>query len=74
MDERNEWIEKLRTYRTLTTIIAVVIAFELVMLCRMIPLKTTYHWLMLGGLALFCLYLIVLCLRLIRELRNRLDK
>lgn len=74
MNEMNEMSEKLRAYQTLTIIIAVAIAFQLLMLGVMIPVKTTYIWIMLGGLALFSLYLIVLCLRLIRELTNRLGK
>jgi hypothetical protein len=74
MNESNEWIDKLRAYRTLTIVSAVMIAFTLLTLGAMIPRKTIHIWLMLGGAALFCLYLIVLCLRLIRELKERIDR
>ena len=74
MNDNNELPEKLRAYRTLTVIIAVVIAFTLGMLGWMLPGGTVYIPIMLGGLALFSLYLIVLCLRLIRELKETLKK
>lgn len=74
MNDKNELSEKLRAYQTITIVIAVVIAVELLMLFRMIPVNTIYTGAILGGLVLFFLYLIVLCLRLIRELKDRIDR
>ena len=74
MNDKSEILEKLGSYRTLTIVIAVVVVFELAMLFFAIPVKTKLIWISLGGLTIFFIYLIALCLRLIKELKDILDK
>jgi len=74
MKEKLEWDEKLHAYRTSTLVIALVIVFALTMLATTIPLKTSAIWAMIGTVGVFSLYLIVLCLRLIKELKDRVGK
>ncbi|MDR0954307.1 MAG: hypothetical protein LBM20_02855 [Rikenellaceae bacterium] len=61
---------KFRQYRTLVYLLAFVILFEMGMLMLAVPAKTTFIWFTLAVIAFLCLYLIVLCLRLIRELQE----
>ena len=61
---------KFRYYRILVYILAFIILFEVVMLALAIPGKTTFIVITLTALGVLCLYLIVLCLRLIRELQQ----
>lgn len=66
---------KFRTYRTIVCLLAFIVGFEIVLLARAIPVHTTFIDLTLGALGFLCLYLIVLCLRLIGELqKNSRDK
>ncbi len=62
--------EKIRHYRTLVRVLAFILAFEVVMLVWAVPVKTNFVWGTLGVIAFVCLYLIVLCLRLIKELKD----
>ena len=62
---------KFRYYKTLVYILAFIILFEVVMLALAIPVKTTFITVSLAALGFLCLYLIVLCLRLIRELQQK---
>ena len=67
-------IAKFRHYRTLVYTLAFILAFEVVMLILAVPAKTTFVSVTLGAIAFLCLYLIVLCLRLIRELQKKSKK
>lgn len=65
--------EKLPTIRNIVYIIAFIILFELVMLTIQIPVKTSFMWFTLSAIAVLCLYLIILCLKLIKELHPKDD-
>ena len=70
----NDDTQKFRHYRTLVWLLAFIIAFEVVMLFGAVPVKTTFITVSLCALAFLCFYLIVLCLRLIRELQEKSKK
>lgn len=72
MDENPN--EKFRLYRTLVWVLAFILFFEVAMLCWAIPAKTTFIWITLGAIAFLSLYLLVFCLRLIRELSEKQNK
>jgi uncharacterized membrane protein len=61
---------KFRHYRTLVYILGFIILFEAGILVWAIPVKTTFIVVTLCTLIFLCLYLILLCLRLIRELQQ----
>lgn len=63
--------EKLPVYRTMAYTLAAIIALELIFLAAMTPAKTTFFWIMLAAIAISLLYLIVLCLKLVKELQKR---
>ena len=62
--------DKFRQYRTLVYVLGFIILFETVMLGVAIPAKTTFIWFTLGAIAFLCLYLLILCFRLIGELQK----
>lgn len=62
---------KFRYYKTLVYILAFIILFEVVMLALAIPVKTTFITVSLAAVGFLCLYLIIFCLRLIRELQQK---
>lgn len=64
-DDRN----KFRNYRTLIFILGAILLFELFMLTRFVTL-TTFITTTIGVIGFLCIYLIVLCLRLVRELQQ----
>ena len=66
--------DKFRLHRTLVYVLAFIILFEVGMLYWAIPVRTTFITITLSAVALLCLYLIVLCLRLIRELQQNSEK
>ncbi len=66
--------DKFRQYRALVYILGFIILFETVMLSLAIPAKTTFIWLSLGALAFLSLYLLLLCLRLVKELQEKSKK
>ena len=61
-------------YRILVYVLGFIILFETVMLGLAIPIKTTFIWFTLGTLAFLCLYLLIFCLRLIKELQEKSKK
>ena len=70
----NDDNNKFRQYRSLVYILAFIILFEVVMLILAVPAKTTFITVTLAAISFLCLYLIILCLRLIRELQQKSKK
>ncbi|MDL2230271.1 hypothetical protein LJB87_00565 [Alistipes sp. OttesenSCG-928-L06] len=66
--------QKFRYYRMLVYILAFILLFEVGMLAWAIPVKTTFITITLAALGFLCLYLIVLCLRLIKELQGKSEE
>ena len=66
--------QKFRYYRILVGILAFIILFEVGVLVWLIPVKTTFITITLSALGFLCLYLIVLCFRLIKELQENSKK
>ncbi len=71
MDNPNK---KIKPYRTLVGVLAFILLFEVAMLIRAIPQKTTFIWITLATIAFVCLYLTIFCLRLIKELKENSKK
>ena len=67
----DEFQQKLRSYRTLIYVLAFILFFEIIILSLQIPEKTTFTWITLLALGFLCLYLIVLCIRLVKELQDK---
>ena len=61
---------KFRQYRALVYALTFILLFEVGMLAWAIPERTTFIVITLSALGFLCLYLVVLCLRLIRELEK----
>jgi len=66
--------EKFRYYRILIYVLAFIILFEVGMLAWAIPEKSTFIIITLSALGFLCLYLIILCLRLVKELQENSKK
>ncbi len=60
-------MERLRNLRTVVWIIAGIVALELAMLVAMLRPSSFFLWATLGVLALMCVYLVRICLVLIKE-------
>lgn len=67
-------MERLRNIRTNVWIIAGIVALELGMLVAMLRPDSFFLWATLGVFALMCVYLVRLCLMLVKELEKKQDK
>ena len=67
-------INKFRYYKRLVYILAFILFFEVGMLVLAIPVKTSFITVSLTAVGFLCLYLIILCLRLIKELQEKSKK
>ncbi len=68
------WLEKIKAFRKIVWFIVAIFAFQLPLLLTHIPLKTIGVWGGFGVLVIALVYLVVLCLRLLRELQQREEK
>ncbi len=64
-------MERLRNFRTIVWLIAGIVALELGMLAVILRPGSFYLWATLGVFALMCIYLVYLCLTLIKELEKK---
>ncbi len=64
-------MERLRNLRTVVWIIAGIVAVELGMLVVMLRPGSFFLWATLGLFALMCVYLVRICLVLIKELEKK---
>lgn len=64
--------EKLPTLKTIVYLLMAIVVTETGLLAWMIPDKTNFHWMALLVIIIALGYICVLCLRLIRELNNRI--
>ena len=64
-------MERLRNLRTVVWIIAGIVAVELGMLVVMLRPGSFFLWAALGLFALMCVYLVRICLVLIKELEKK---
>lgn len=71
MEDKNE---KVPVIRNIVYIVAFILLFEIFMLIVQVPQKTTFLWVTISALGLMCAYLVILCLKLIRELDKKGDK
>ncbi len=58
--------EKISTIRKIVWILAFVIAFELFMLFLQVPVRGGFFWITAGSLVLLFVYLIILCLKILK--------
>ncbi|MDR2937181.1 MAG: hypothetical protein LBU80_07580 [Rikenellaceae bacterium] len=64
-------LEKIKAFRKIVWLIVAIFALQLPLLLTHIPVKTIGAWGGGGVLAIVFIYLVVLCLRLLRELQQR---
>ncbi len=63
--------EKLPVLRNVVWLTAFILFFELGMLAWKTPGKSAFHWITFGVIAITAIYLVAICLKLIKELDGK---